>query len=88
MHYINRVRVVCSCLKISSVYLLIFFIQGHMADLVQEEVSKLMRSAMAMALLVVRSNPTALEGLGAQLEGKDQFCYHLKLSISMPSFKQ
>lgn len=59
-----------------------------MADLVQEEVSKLMQSAMAMALLVIRSNPTALEGLGAQLEGKDQFYYHLKLSISMPSFKQ
>jgi len=77
MHYINRVSVVCSCLKNLIGLFVYFFIQGHMADLVQEEVSKLMRSAMAMALLVVRSNPTALEGLGAQLEGKDQFCYHL-----------
>jgi hypothetical protein len=76
MHYINRVSV-CSCLKNLIGLFVYFFIQGHMADLVQEEVSKLMRSAMAMALLVVRSNPTALEGLGAQLEGKDQFCYHL-----------
>lgn len=73
MHDINRVSVVCSCLKKLIGLFVYVFIQGHMADLVQEEVSKLMQSAMAMALLVIRSNPTALEGLGAQLEGKDRF---------------
>lgn len=41
-----------------------------MADMVQTEVRSLMQSALEMALLVIRSNPTALEGLGAQLEGK------------------
>lgn len=44
--------------------------QGHMTDMVQKEVRSLLQSAMTMALLVIRSNLTAVEGLGAQLEGK------------------
>ncbi|KAG0555058.1 hypothetical protein KC19_12G141000 [Ceratodon purpureus] len=46
--------------------------QGHMADLVQKEVRSLMQSALEVALLVIRSNPTALEGLGAQLEAEER----------------
>jgi len=41
-----------------------------MADMVQTEVRSLIQSALEMALVVIRCNPTALEGLGAQLEGK------------------
>lgn len=40
-----------------------------MVDLVQREVRTLLQSALSMALLVIRSNPAVLEGLGAQLEG-------------------
>uniref|UniRef100_A0A7I4CH08 AAA+ ATPase domain-containing protein n=1 Tax=Physcomitrium patens TaxID=3218 RepID=A0A7I4CH08_PHYPA len=46
--------------------------QGHMADMVQKEVRSLMNSALEMALLVIRSNPTVLEGLGAQLEAEER----------------
>lgn len=46
--------------------------QGHMADMVQKEVRSLMQSALEAALLVIRSNPTALEGLGAQLEAEER----------------
>ncbi|KAL2650750.1 hypothetical protein R1flu_018878 [Riccia fluitans] len=46
--------------------------QGHMVDLVQREVKSLLQSALAMALLVIRSNPTVLEGLGAQLEAEEK----------------
>lgn len=46
--------------------------QGHMVDLVQREVRTLLQSALSMALLVIRSNPTVLEGLGAQLEADDK----------------
>jgi len=46
--------------------------QGHMVDLVQREVKILLQSALAMALLVIRSNPTVLEGLGAQLEANEK----------------
>lgn len=46
--------------------------QGHMVDLVQREVRTLLHSALSMALLVIRSNPTVLEGLGAQLEAEDK----------------
>lgn len=48
-----------------------------MADMVQNEVKSLMQSALEMALLVIRSNPTALEGLGSQLEGKCNVGYFL-----------
>lgn len=41
-----------------------------MADMVQKEVRSLMQCALEVALLVIRSNPIVLEGLGAQLEGK------------------
>ncbi|BBM99239.1 hypothetical protein MPTK1_1g19790 [Marchantia polymorpha subsp. ruderalis] len=46
--------------------------QGHMVDLVQREVKSLLQSALAMALLVIRSNPAVLEGLGAQLEAEEK----------------
>ncbi|KAH7331990.1 hypothetical protein KP509_20G062400 [Ceratopteris richardii] len=46
--------------------------QGHMIDLVQREVRNLLQSALSVALVVVRSNPTVLEGLGAQLEAEDK----------------
>jgi cell division protease FtsH len=46
--------------------------QGRMADMVQNEVRSLMQSALEAALLVIRSNPTALEGLGAQLEAEER----------------
>ena len=39
--------------------------QGYMVDLVQKEVKSLLQSALAMALAVIRANPTVLEGLGA-----------------------
>ncbi|CAK7331304.1 unnamed protein product [Dovyalis caffra] len=42
--------------------------QGHLVDLVQGEVKALLRSALDVALSVVRANPTVLEGLGAHLE--------------------
>lgn len=48
-----------------------------MADMVQNEVKSLMQSALDMALLVIRSNPTALDGLGAQLEGKCNVHYFM-----------
>lgn len=38
-------------------------------DMVQGEVRSLLHSALAVALSVVRANPTVLEGLGAYLEG-------------------
>lgn len=38
-------------------------------DLVQSEVQKLLQSALAVALSIIRANPTVLEGLGAYLEG-------------------
>ncbi|KAJ7549807.1 hypothetical protein O6H91_07G070500 [Diphasiastrum complanatum] len=46
--------------------------QGPMVDLVQQEVSSLLQSALSMALSVIRSNPTVLEGLGAQLEAEEK----------------
>lgn len=46
--------------------------QGHLVDLVQREVKLLLQSALEVALLVVRANPTVLEGLGAQLEEKEK----------------
>uniref|UniRef100_A0A0C9RN12 TSA: Wollemia nobilis Ref_Wollemi_Transcript_9742_3452 transcribed RNA sequence n=1 Tax=Wollemia nobilis TaxID=56998 RepID=A0A0C9RN12_9CONI len=46
--------------------------QGHMVDLVQKEVKALLQSALATALLVIRSNPTVLEGLGAHLEANEK----------------
>lgn len=46
--------------------------QGQMVDLVQREVRILLQSALSMALLVIRTNPTVLEGLGAQLEADDK----------------
>ena len=47
--------------------------QGHTVDLVQREVRLLLQSALSMALLVIRSNPAVLEGIGAQLEGSMMF---------------
>jgi cell division protease FtsH len=44
-----------------------------MVDLVQREVKTLLQSALGIALLVIRSNPAVLEGLGAQLEGDAPF---------------
>eukprot|EP01018_Ginkgo_biloba_P028543 Gb_07582 [translate_table: standard] len=46
--------------------------QGHVVDLVQNEVKSLLQSALATALIVIRSNPTVLEGLGAQLEENEK----------------
>eukprot|EP00252_Welwitschia_mirabilis_P003847 TRINITY_DN1391_c0_g1_i2.p1 TRINITY_DN1391_c0_g1~~TRINITY_DN1391_c0_g1_i2.p1 ORF type:complete len:796 (+),score=146.13 TRINITY_DN1391_c0_g1_i2:450-2837(+) len=46
--------------------------QGHVVDLVQKEVKALLQSALAVALLVIRSNPRVLEGLGAQLEANEK----------------
>ncbi|EEF36721.1 ATP-dependent zinc metalloprotease FTSH 9, chloroplastic [Ricinus communis] len=46
--------------------------QGHLVDLVQREVKVLLQSALEVALLVVRANPTVLEGLGAHLEEKEK----------------
>ncbi|CAM6116603.1 unnamed protein product [Calypogeia fissa] len=48
------------------------FRPGHMVDLVQREVKALLQSALEIALLVIRSNPTVLEGLGAQLEADEK----------------
>ena len=51
-----------------------------MADMVQKEVRSLIQSALEVALLVIRSNPTVLEGLGSQLEGNCPVrCFMLKL---------
>ncbi|KAL6577236.1 ATP-dependent zinc metalloprotease FTSH 9, chloroplastic [Orobanche minor] len=46
--------------------------QGHLVDLVQREVKDLLQSALDVALSVVRSNATVLEGLGAYLEEKEK----------------
>lgn len=46
--------------------------QGHVTNLVHKEVRSLLQSALSMALIVIRSNPTVLEGLGAQLEANDK----------------
>ncbi|GLT81683.1 hypothetical protein SLE2022_001190 [Rubroshorea leprosula] len=46
--------------------------QGHLVDLVQREVKALLQSALDVALLVVRANPTVLEGLGAHLEENEK----------------
>lgn len=46
--------------------------QGHLVELVQREVKTLLQSALEVALSVVRANPTALEGLGAQLQEKEK----------------
>lgn len=46
--------------------------QGHLVDLVQQEVKLLLQSALEVALSVVRANPTVLEGLGAYLEEKEK----------------
>ncbi|GAU13392.1 hypothetical protein TSUD_126880 [Trifolium subterraneum] len=46
--------------------------QGHLVDLVQKEVQTLLQSALAVALCIIRANPTVLEGLGAYLEEKEK----------------
>ncbi|KAK7305361.1 hypothetical protein VNO77_43266 [Canavalia gladiata] len=46
--------------------------QGHLVDLVQREVQTLLQSALAVALSIIRANPTVLEGLGAYLEEKEK----------------
>ncbi|KAL3620096.1 ATP-dependent zinc metalloprotease FTSH 9, chloroplastic [Castilleja foliolosa] len=46
--------------------------QGHLVDLVQREVKALLRSALDVALSVVRANSTVLEGLGAHLEENEK----------------
>ncbi|GFP96175.1 ATP-dependent zinc metalloprotease ftsh 7 chloroplastic [Phtheirospermum japonicum] len=46
--------------------------QGHLVDLVQREVKVLLRSALDVALSVVRANSTVLEGLGAHLEENEK----------------
>ncbi|KAK3026305.1 hypothetical protein RJ639_040993 [Escallonia herrerae] len=46
--------------------------QGHLVDLVQQEVKGLLQSALDVALSVMRANPTILEGLGAHLEEKEK----------------
>ncbi|KAK1265624.1 hypothetical protein QJS04_geneDACA011432 [Acorus gramineus] len=46
--------------------------QGHLVDLVQNEVKILLQSALEVALSVIRANPTVLEGLGAYLEDKEK----------------
>ncbi|KAJ3680125.1 hypothetical protein LUZ60_016403 [Juncus effusus] len=46
--------------------------QGHLVDLVQREVKTLLQSALEVARLVIRANPTVLEGLGAYLEEKEK----------------
>ncbi|XP_058757045.1 ATP-dependent zinc metalloprotease FTSH 9, chloroplastic-like [Vicia villosa] len=46
--------------------------QGHLVDLVQREVQTLLKSALAVALSIIRANPTVLEGLGAYLEEKEK----------------
>ncbi|KAK4741757.1 hypothetical protein SAY87_025345 [Trapa incisa] len=42
--------------------------QGHLVDLVQQEVKALLQNSLDVALCVIRANPAVLEGLGAQLE--------------------
>lgn len=46
--------------------------QGDLVDLVQKEVQTLLQSALAVALSIIRANPTVLEGLGAYLEEKEK----------------
>lgn len=46
--------------------------QGYLVDLVQREVQALLKSALAVALSIIRANPTVLEGLGAYLEEKEK----------------
>ncbi|CAJ1960333.1 unnamed protein product [Sphenostylis stenocarpa] len=46
--------------------------QGHLVDLVQKEVQTLLQSALAVALCIIRANPTVLEGLGADLQEKEK----------------
>ncbi|WJX31338.1 ATP-dependent zinc metalloprotease FTSH 9, chloroplastic [Trifolium repens] len=46
--------------------------QGHLVDIVQREVQTLLQSALAVALCIIRANPTVLEGLGAYLEEKEK----------------
>ncbi|CAJ2640244.1 unnamed protein product [Trifolium pratense] len=46
--------------------------QGHLVDVVQREVQTLLQSALAVALCIIRANPTVLEGLGAYLEEKEK----------------
>ncbi|KAL5710424.1 ATP-dependent zinc metalloprotease FTSH 9 [Ranunculus cassubicifolius] len=46
--------------------------QGHLVDLVQREVKSLLTSALAVAISVVRANPTVIEGLGAFLEENEK----------------
>ncbi|XP_014518298.1 ATP-dependent zinc metalloprotease FTSH 9, chloroplastic isoform X1 [Vigna radiata var. radiata] len=46
--------------------------QGHLVDVVQKEVQTLLQSALAVALSIIRANPTVLEGLGADLEEKEK----------------
>ncbi|EPS57977.1 hypothetical protein M569_16840, partial [Genlisea aurea] len=46
--------------------------QGHLVDLVQREVKALLQAALEAAVVVVRANPTVLEGLGAHLEEKEK----------------
>lgn len=50
-----------------------------MVDIVQREVKLLLHTALSMALLIIRSNLSVLEGLGAQLEGVDLLCFALAL---------
>ncbi|KAG2329770.1 hypothetical protein Bca52824_000950 [Brassica carinata] len=45
--------------------------QGKLVDLVQREVINLLQSALDVALSVVRANLDVLEGLGVQLEEKE-----------------
>ncbi|KAI4305216.1 hypothetical protein L6164_028597 [Bauhinia variegata] len=46
--------------------------QGHLIDLVQREVKALLKSALEVALCIVRANPAVLEGLGSYLEEKEK----------------
>ncbi|KEH34197.1 putative ATPase, AAA-type, core, peptidase, FtsH [Medicago truncatula] len=46
--------------------------QGDLVGLVQKEVQTLLQSALAVALSIIRANPTVLEGLGAYLEEKEK----------------
>ena len=47
--------------------------QGHLVDMVQKEVKGLLQSALEVALSVIKTNPTVLEGL-AYLEGISKLC--------------
>ncbi|CAN1282412.1 Phosphomethylpyrimidine synthase, chloroplastic [Linum perenne] len=46
--------------------------QGHLVDMVQTEVRTLLRSALDVAMCVLRANATVLEGLGAHLEENEK----------------